>query len=160
MEPKSLLSELADDINRGSNVYKIIQQHFASPLTLHFAVVHESMINSKKNTNNVLFSRADISKEGRITAKIGAKGLVNSRQSWYQTANPADHFLLTENHYPQEQIGEQCAPISVDVAHFEPWKRRCRIQVWHKWLHVRVCLPEQRVKEMAAGTPGWVQSTK
>ena len=35
-EPKSLLSKLADDINRGSSVYKIIQLHFASPLTLHF----------------------------------------------------------------------------------------------------------------------------
>ena len=93
-------------------------------------------------------------------AKIGAKGLVNSRQSWYQSANPADHFLLTENHYREGQIGEQCTPMSVDVAHFDPWKSRYRIQelVWHKWLHVRVCLPGQRVEEMAAGTPGYTDS--
>ena len=80
-EPKSLLSELADDINRGSNVYKIIQWHFASPLTLHFTVVHESMIKSTKNASTVLYSRADISKEERITTIISAKGLVNPRQS-------------------------------------------------------------------------------
>ena len=122
--------------------------------------MHESMIKSTKNASKVIFSRADISKERRITAKIGVKGLINSRQSWYQSANPADHFLLTENHYPQGQIGEQYTPISVDVAHFAPWKRRFWIQelVWHKWLRVRVCLPGQRVEEMAARTPGYTDS--
>ena len=82
-EPKSVLSKLANDINRGSNIYKIIQLHFASPLTLHFTVVHESMIKSTTNASNVLNSRADISKEERITTIIGAKGLANPRQSWY-----------------------------------------------------------------------------
>ena len=159
-EPRSLLSKLADNINRGSNVNKIIQLHFTSPLTLHFTVVHESMIKSTTNASNVLYSRTDISKEERITTIIGAKGLVNPRQSWYQSANPADDVRLTANHYPQGQIGEQCTPISVDVAHFDPWKRRCWIQelVWHKWFRVRVCLPGQRVEETAAGTPGYTHS--
>ena len=64
------------------------------------------------------------------------------------------------NHYPQGQIGEQCTPMSVDVAHFDPWKRRCWIQelVWHKWFRVGVCLPGQRVEETAAGTPGYTDS--
>ena len=50
--------------------------------------------------------------------------------------------------------------MSVDVAHFDPWKRRCLIQelVWHKWFRVRVCLPGQRVEEKAAGTPGYTDS--
>ena len=118
-EPKSLLSKLADDINRGSNVYEIIQLHFASSLALHFTAMHESMIKSTTNASNVLYSRADISKEERITTIICAKGLVNPRQSCYESANPADDVRLTENHYPQAQLGEQCTQISVDVAYFE-----------------------------------------
>ena len=68
-ELKSLLLELADDINRGSNVDKIIKWLFASPFTLYFARVYESMTKSTK----VLCSRADISKEERTTAVIGAE---------------------------------------------------------------------------------------
>ena len=96
-ESKSLLSELADDITEDRT---FIKSYNGISLRHSLYISLWCMIKSTKNASNVLYSRADISKEERITTIIGAIGLLNPRQSRYQSANPAGDVRLTENHYP------------------------------------------------------------
>ena len=88
---------------------------------------------------------------------MDTEGLFISGLQMFQSGNHDNDIPLTAYHYLQGQIGEQFAPTSVNAAHFNPWKRRHRIQelVWHKWIHVREWLPGQRMDEMAPGTPGY-----
>ena len=138
-ELKSLISLLDTDKINDSIANEEIQWHFNPPLASHFGGVHESMIKSAKKAISAILGNADITDEELITTVTGAKGLINSRQLTYQSANPADDVPLTPNQILYGQIGGQFAATSADETQYNPRKRWRRIQevvrhFWHRWI--------------------------
>ena len=71
------------------------------------------MIKASKRAINRTFGNTDVTDEELITAFTGAESLINSQILIHQSANPADDFPLTPNHFLHGQVGGQFAPESV-----------------------------------------------
>ena len=97
------------------------------------------MIKAAKKAIYAILGSVDITDEERLSAVVGADGLINSRPLTYQSSDPADLTPLTPNHFLHGQLGGRFAPDSVDNEAFYSRKRWLRVQelvrhFWHRWL--------------------------
>ena len=103
-ELQALLSQVDNHKIQESVTNKGVKWHFNPPLSPHYGVAHESMVESAKKAIQAILGQADINDEHLMTAIIGVEGLINSRPLTYQSANHKDDVPLTPNHFLHGQI--------------------------------------------------------